>query len=278
MGEGYTTVAEMAEKWGLKVRTVQIMCRDGKIEGAFKFGRDWAIPADAKKPVDKRVKTKKMKCMTVVVMLSIFMSACGNNTADIEACEESSNYRIEEYGIVEYGYVVPDTYTVCPRVAINVYKGKEGGFTMYGMNDRPSDADRSPANFRLVDVIWTHLAKYDMVVDGSSWEYQYDFDKVIFDKLPTMYPVEEDWVFDKYKEPGDCYIFQRETNDFTDSYRLHCVANNPVNVEGTDMYANFVYDFEEGYSTYNGKTSNYSGAPGRISVELGFGVTFSKLE
>jgi len=55
MVEGYVTVKEIAEKWGLKARTVQIMCANGKIEGAVKFGRDWAIPADAEKPADKRI-------------------------------------------------------------------------------------------------------------------------------------------------------------------------------------------------------------------------------
>ena len=47
MVEGYITVKEIAEKWGLKVRTVQIMCANGRIEGAVKFGRDWAIPVGA---------------------------------------------------------------------------------------------------------------------------------------------------------------------------------------------------------------------------------------
>lgn len=55
MVEGYVTVKEIAEKWGLKARTVQIMCANGKIEGVVKFGRDWAIPADAEKPTDNRI-------------------------------------------------------------------------------------------------------------------------------------------------------------------------------------------------------------------------------
>jgi len=53
--EGYTTVKDIAEQWGLKPRTVQIMCAEGKIEGAAKFGRDWAIPKKAEKPGDGRI-------------------------------------------------------------------------------------------------------------------------------------------------------------------------------------------------------------------------------
>ena len=55
MIDGYVTVTEMAKKWGLKPRTVQIMCSDGKIDGVTKFGRSWAIPADAEKPTDNRI-------------------------------------------------------------------------------------------------------------------------------------------------------------------------------------------------------------------------------
>ena len=37
------------------------MCAEGRIEGAKKFGRDWAIPADVEKPKDGRVTTGEYK-------------------------------------------------------------------------------------------------------------------------------------------------------------------------------------------------------------------------
>lgn len=58
MIEGYTTVKNIAEKWNIKPRTVQIMCAEGKIPGAVKFGRDWAIPVDVKRPLDNRINIK----------------------------------------------------------------------------------------------------------------------------------------------------------------------------------------------------------------------------
>ena len=61
MLEGYATVQEMAEKWGLNQRTVQTMCATGKIEGLTKFGRSWAIPKDTEKPTDNRVKSGAYK-------------------------------------------------------------------------------------------------------------------------------------------------------------------------------------------------------------------------
>ena len=59
--EGYMTIREAAEVWGVTPRRIQVLCSDGRIEGAMKFGRDWAIPKDAKKPADKRVTTGAYK-------------------------------------------------------------------------------------------------------------------------------------------------------------------------------------------------------------------------
>ena len=61
MIEGYKTVNEIAEKWGVNPRTIQTMCSDGRIQGAVKFGRDWAVPADVERPMDKRVVSGEYK-------------------------------------------------------------------------------------------------------------------------------------------------------------------------------------------------------------------------
>lgn len=61
MIENYITVNALAEKWGLNPRTIQTMCADGKIEGAVKFGKSWAIPVDAERPSDGRVLSGKYK-------------------------------------------------------------------------------------------------------------------------------------------------------------------------------------------------------------------------
>ena len=50
----YLTVREIAEKWNLSIRMVQQFCTQGRIPGARKFGKFWAIPADAEKPRDPR--------------------------------------------------------------------------------------------------------------------------------------------------------------------------------------------------------------------------------
>ena len=55
----YMTIKEASEKWNLSVRRVQTICNEGMISGVMKFGHSWAIPKDAEKPVDKRIKSGK---------------------------------------------------------------------------------------------------------------------------------------------------------------------------------------------------------------------------
>ena len=55
MIDGYMSIKEAAEKWNVSTRRVQVLCSEGRITGAARLGRTWAIPANAEKPVDKRV-------------------------------------------------------------------------------------------------------------------------------------------------------------------------------------------------------------------------------
>ena len=55
----YMTIQEVAKKWNLSVRRLQTICAAGSIDGAKKFGSCWAIPDNAKKPDDLRVKSGK---------------------------------------------------------------------------------------------------------------------------------------------------------------------------------------------------------------------------
>lgn len=61
MIEGYLSIKEIAQKWGISPRRVQVLCASGRIEGAGKLGREWAIPKDALRPKDERVTTGEYK-------------------------------------------------------------------------------------------------------------------------------------------------------------------------------------------------------------------------
>ena len=53
----YLSAAQTAEKWGISARRVQILCNEDRIPGAIYVGFVWAIPDDAEKPVDARIKS-----------------------------------------------------------------------------------------------------------------------------------------------------------------------------------------------------------------------------
>lgn len=52
----YISIAEAAEKWDITRRRVQVLCAQGRIPGLTKFGKSWAIPKNAEKPMDARKK------------------------------------------------------------------------------------------------------------------------------------------------------------------------------------------------------------------------------
>ena len=55
--DSFMTIKETAALWNLTERRVQKMCADGLIEGVQRFGNSWAIPKEAKRPLDGRVTT-----------------------------------------------------------------------------------------------------------------------------------------------------------------------------------------------------------------------------
>lgn len=57
--EGYLSIREAAEKWGVSERRINQYCSEGRIPGAEQFGGAWAIPADAEKPGDPRKQKKQ---------------------------------------------------------------------------------------------------------------------------------------------------------------------------------------------------------------------------
>ena len=42
--------------WNISERRISCLCKQGRIAGAVKEGRNWAIPAEAEKPLDLRIK------------------------------------------------------------------------------------------------------------------------------------------------------------------------------------------------------------------------------
>lgn len=55
----YMSITQAAEKWGITSRRIQVLCKQGRIPGTIRIGYVWAIPDDASKPADARIKSGK---------------------------------------------------------------------------------------------------------------------------------------------------------------------------------------------------------------------------
>lgn len=55
----YISAKDAAERWGITKRRVQILCAKKRIEGVYRLGNTWAIPADSVKPLDGRKSERK---------------------------------------------------------------------------------------------------------------------------------------------------------------------------------------------------------------------------
>jgi len=55
----YISTKDASEKWKISDRRIRLLCQDGRINGAVKFGRNWLIPFDAVKPIDAREGVRK---------------------------------------------------------------------------------------------------------------------------------------------------------------------------------------------------------------------------
>ena len=52
----YMTTSDAVKKWNISERRIRQLLTEGRIEGAIKIGGNWNIPADAEKPLDKRIR------------------------------------------------------------------------------------------------------------------------------------------------------------------------------------------------------------------------------
>ncbi len=53
----FMTILEASKKWGISPRRIEVLCIQGRIPGTTRFGKAWAIPASATKPLDARLRS-----------------------------------------------------------------------------------------------------------------------------------------------------------------------------------------------------------------------------
>jgi hypothetical protein len=95
----YLKIEQIAKNWDVSVRRVQLLCADGKIEGAVRFGRAWMIPKNAKKPVDGRTRAGRSLVNDNMPLPRktpfLYMSDLYNTPGTADAIGESLSYNYE---------------------------------------------------------------------------------------------------------------------------------------------------------------------------------------
>lgn len=94
-----STVQSVAEKWNISPRRVQILCNEGRIDGATKKSGVWFIPPTTQKPVRQNKLSKNQTRKSTINVLSLF-SGCGGMDlgfeGDFDVLKASMNSEINK--------------------------------------------------------------------------------------------------------------------------------------------------------------------------------------
>lgn len=121
----YLSAQHVAERWNTTVRRVTAWCREGRIPGARKSGKQWFIPSDAKKPLDARTKeyAKSEPPETILKVSSVTYTENGASINAINKFEQT--YKRDPFDVA----FTP--YRVCPIGAHSDHQlGKITGFAI----------------------------------------------------------------------------------------------------------------------------------------------------
>lgn len=92
----FTTVREIAKKWGISERRVRILCSEGIIPNAYKEGKIWKIPSNARKPTDERL--TKPKTLLPIIDEKL------KKLSSLRPLTEGEVARLTEDFMIEYTY------------------------------------------------------------------------------------------------------------------------------------------------------------------------------
>ena len=101
----YIGIEEVAKKWGLSKRFVQVLCANGRIEGATRLGRAWMIPKNAKNTIDGRMKAARAENEADMPLPRktpfLYMSDLYNTPGTADEVGESLSYNREAQVLFE---------------------------------------------------------------------------------------------------------------------------------------------------------------------------------
>ena len=108
--ERYLSIRETAEKWGVSERRVNQYCSEGRIPGAERMGKAWAIPNDAEKPGDPRKREKQSVPNKLSIAPALFhgfmplMNTAFEPGRCVETIEKMKEGAKKDIALAEYHY------------------------------------------------------------------------------------------------------------------------------------------------------------------------------
>lgn len=206
----YISVKEAAEKWGISDRQVLTYCNDDRIPGAVKNGRTWCIPADAQKPLDRRVVTGAHKKAAHTDKLPLPIGI--------------SDYRLasKEYYYVDKTLMIRDFIDERPMVSL---------FTRPRRFGKTLNMDMLRTFFEKTE---EDTSKY--FKDKLIWSCGKDYQRYQ-GRYPVIFLTFKDVKCDTWEE-----TFQKIAKLFSDEYLRHCelAKSDACNTEDRAYYAKVV--------------------------------------
>ena len=95
----FITVKEAAEKWGVSVRRVQILCSQDRVKGAYRFGKSYMIPAEAILPNARRTEEERLPMPKKCPFLD--MTDLYNKVGGADECSEMLVNRPEAHALFD---------------------------------------------------------------------------------------------------------------------------------------------------------------------------------
>lgn len=129
----YISVKDFAEKNNVSERTIRTYCASGRIEGAFRQGKTWSIPADA--VIKEKQVAEEAYVRSSAAEYLTYAAAVGDNPKSVEMRYQDENIWLTQRMMAElYGVEVP---------TINVHISKI-------FEDRELVPEATIRNFRIV--------------------------------------------------------------------------------------------------------------------------------
>ena len=95
----FITVKDAASKWGVSTRRVQVLCSQGRIKGAYRFGRSWMIPQKAVLPSAGKTETPTLPMPRKSPFLD--MTNLYHTAGEAELCAEMLINNPEAYALFD---------------------------------------------------------------------------------------------------------------------------------------------------------------------------------